>query len=61
VLKLEVRNGNSLHFLITLKHQFVDLLQHLTLLCNTLQQLNMPFVRLADTGLLSGLSFHSLS
>lgn len=57
MLKLEVRNGNSLHGLITLQHQFANLLQHLTF---DSQQLAVPLVRLADTGLVSGLGFHSL-
>ena len=57
MLKLEVRNGNSLHGLITLQHQFANLLQHLTF---DSQQLAVPLVRFADTGLVSRLGFHSL-
>ncbi len=57
VLKLEIRNSDRLHGLITLQHQFANLLQHLTF---DAQQLAVPLVRLADAGLVSGLSFHCL-
>ena len=57
VLKLEVRNSDRLHGLITLQHQFANLLEHLTF---DAQQLAVPLVRLADAGLVSRLSFHCL-